>query len=187
MEDLKRQLQEYIPVNEQERNDRDLMLKWLGTGMDIYTRENQTAHLTASAWVTIPDHSKVLMAYHNIYHSWAWLGGHADGCRDLAQVALKEVREESGLSHIHLVNPNPISLEILTVDGHEKRGSYVSSHLHLNVTYLIEADPEDTIRIKPDENSKIAWFTPEEALRRSTEDWFIERIYPKLNQKLELF
>jgi 8-oxo-dGTP pyrophosphatase MutT (NUDIX family) len=123
------------------------------------------------------------MAYHNIYQSWSWLGGHADGERDLRVVALREVREESGLTSAKIARPEMLSAEVLCVDGHEKRGAYVSSHLHLNVTYLVEADPREVPRIKPDENSQVGWFSPEEALARSTEPWFVERIYSKLVAK----
>ena len=70
--------------------------------------------------------------------------------------------------------------------GHEKNGQYVPSHLHLNITYLLEADPAEPLRCKPDENSRVAWFTPEEAVAASTEVWFRERIYRKLNEKLHL-
>ena len=76
------------------------------------------------------------------------------------------------------------SLESLTVDGHEKRGVYVSSHLHLNVTYLIEADDAGPLAAKPDENKAVAWFGREEAVAASSEPWFRERIYQKLNDKL---
>ena len=184
--DLVDELEAYEPYNEQEERDRELILKHLKSGQDIYTRENSTAHLTASAWVVTPDRSMVLMAYHNIYKSWSWLGGHADGEHDLRKVALKEVREESGLEHIRLARPDIFSVEVLTVDGHEKRGRYVSSHLHLNVTFLVEADPGDSIRIKPDENSRIGWFTPREAVDVSCEPWFRERVYSKLNNKMRL-
>ena len=77
------------------------------------------------------------------------------------------------------------SLEILTVDGHEKRGVYVPSHLHLNVTYLLEADEQAVLRVKPDENSGVKWFSLEEALEACSEPWMIERVYKKLNQKLK--
>lgn len=112
------------------------------------------------------------MAYHNLYDSWSWLGGHADGDRDLLAVSMREVREESGLTAVRPVSPHIYSLEILTVDGHEKRGAYVSSHLHLNVTYLLEADPAAPVRRKPDENSAVAWFGLEEAVAASSEPWF---------------
>lgn len=177
----------YRPWNEQERRDREELLRRLRGGEDLYTRENRAAHLTASAWVVSPDRRQVLMAYHNLYDSWAWLGGHADGERDLLAVALREVREESGLTEVRPVSPDIYSLEILTVDGHEKRGEYVSSHLHLNVTFLVEADPAEPVRCKPDENSRVGWFTPEGAVAASSEPWFRQRIYNKLNEKLAVY
>lgn len=96
--------------------------------------------MTASSWLLNATHDKVLMIYHNIYHSWAWTGGHADGDRDLLAVAKREAMEETGVTEIRAISEDIFSLEILTVDGHEKRGVYVPSHLHLNVSYLLEAD-----------------------------------------------
>lgn len=187
MADLLRALAVYHPWNEQEDRDRCELLRRLNSGEELYSRDNPSAHLTASAWVVSPDRTQVLLAYHNLYDSWAWLGGHADGERDLLAVALREVREESGLTALRPVSENIYSLEILTVDGHEKRGRYVSSHLHLNVTYLLEADPTAPIRCKPDENSQVAWFSPEDAVSVSNEPWFRERVYQKLNAKLVVF
>ena len=69
------------------------------------------------------------MVYHNIYHSWSWLGGHADGETDLLSVAIQEVKEEAGISKVYPVSEEIFSLESLTVDGHVKKGKYVSSHL----------------------------------------------------------
>ncbi len=182
--ELTRQIAAYTPVNEQEARDKALLLSWLESGRDIETRGNAAAHLTASAWVVSPDRQQVLMVYHNIYRSWSWMGGHADGNRDLLQVARKEVMEESGLRELKLLSPDPFSLEILTVDGHIKRGRYVTSHLHLNVTYLFEADPKQPLTAKPDENSGVAWFPVTELPQRVTEPWFLEWIYSKLCSKV---
>lgn len=185
--DLLQQLIAYSPVNEQETADRQVLLHHLNSGTDIYTRSNLTAHMTASAWVVSPDRTQVLMAFHKIYNSWAWLGGHADGELDLAAVARREALEESGLTEIRLLTSEPISVEVLTVDGHEKRGAYVPSHLHLNVTYLFEADPSLPLRIKPDENSAVAWIRMDEIDRKSNEPWFCQRIYSKLCAKAKQF
>lgn len=178
------QLRAYVPVNEQEARDRELILQYIRENKDVFTRNNRVAHMTASAWVTNQEHTKVLMVYHNIYNSWSWCGGHADGDRDLLRVAMKECMEETGVTGVKPLLETPVSVECLTVDGHEKRGEYVSSHLHLNVTYLLEADDRQTLQVCEGENSRVGWFTPEEALKASTEPWFVERIYAKLNRRL---
>lgn len=182
---LYQQLQQYHPYNEQEANDCDVMLRLLEHDSDIFVRENRTAHFTASSWLLNKSHDKVLLIYHNIYQSWSWTGGHADGERDLLSVAMREAMEETGVSEVTPVNRDIFSLEILTVDGHEKRGVYVPSHLHLNVTYLLETDEEAVLRVKPDENSGVKWFGLEEALAACSEPWMIERVYKKLNEKLK--
>ena len=183
--DLLEQMEAYHPFNEQEEMDKSLILNWIETQDDAFSRDNTVAHMTASAWVVNKDRSRVLMVYHNIYDSWSWLGGHADGETDLLAVAIREVKEEAGISGVRPVSEEIFSLESLTVDGHVKRGKYVSSHLHLNVTYLLEADSEEQVFVKEDENSGVGWFTPEEALKKSTEPWFVDRVYGKLVEKMK--
>ncbi len=183
-EKLIAQIRSYQPCNGQEAADRDLILKLIEGSKDLSLRSTLQAHLTASAWVVSPDRKRVLMAYHNLYNSWAWLGGHADGSWDLMAVAEREAREESGIGELKLLYDGIFSLEVLTVDGHEKKGSYVPSHLHLNLTYLFEGDPEATVRIKADENSRVGWIAEEDIPVKSTEPWFVERIYSKLTQKV---
>ena len=182
--DIRKQIAAYEPWNEQEALDKIELLSALFEE-GIFFRENLRAHMTASAWVVNATRDKILMIYHNIYDSWSWLGGHADGQEDLLSVAVREVQEESGIQKVKPLSEEIFSLEILTVDGHEKRGRYVPSHLHLNVTYLLEAAEDERLQAKPDENSGVAWFSLEEAVLRSTEPWFQERIYKKLNQKLK--
>ena len=140
-------IEKYRPCNEQERHDQALILNFLNRNEDAFLRSNRLAHMTASAWIVNPARTKTLMVYHKLYDSWSWTGGHADGETDLLAVALKEAREETGIVHVRPVSGEIFSLEVLTVDGHEKRGEYVSSHLHLNVTYLLEAEESDTLRM----------------------------------------
>ena len=178
------EIKKYRPCNGQEQRDQALILDFLEKNGDAFLRSNLLAHMTASSWIVNPERTKTLMVYHNLYDSWSWTGGHADGETDLLSVALREAREETGIEHVRPLSPEIFSLEVLTVDGHEKRGEYVPSHLHMNVTYLLEAEESDTLHICREENSGVAWFTLEEALKASTEPWFVERIYKKLNGKL---
>ena len=184
-QELINQIEDYKPFNEQEKMDKLLLLNWIRNNDNAFSRENTVAHMTASAWVVNKDRSKVLMVYHNIYNSWSWLGGHADGETDLLSVALREVKEEAGITNVKPVSEEIFSLESLTVDGHVKKGNYISSHLHLNVTYLLEADSDEAVSIKADENSSVAWFSPEKALEKSTEPWFVANVYSKLLEKMK--
>lgn len=185
MEALRRAIEAYRPINAQEARDRELMLRAIDTLQTPLTRENPFAHFTASAWIVNPKRDRVLMAWHNIYKTWAWTGGHADGESDLLAVALREAREETGVEAIRPVTPDIYSLEILTVNSHVKRGQFVASHLHLNLTYLLEADDAQPIRPKPDENSAVAWLPLEEAAE-NREEPFMAVIYRKLNSKLDV-
>lgn len=180
LDDIRR----FRPLCEQEAGDQTQMLRFLAENDDAFLRTNLTAHMTASGWVVNPARDRVLLVYHKLYDSWAWTGGHADGETDLLAVALRECREETGVEHVRPVTEEIYSLEILTVDGHEKRGQYVPSHLHMNVTYLLEADEHDALHVCEAENSGVRWFTLDGALRASTEPWFVERIYKKLNERL---
>lgn len=184
MERLIEEVRAYHPWNEQEQKDREILLGWLQSGTEILTRNNPAAHLTASGWVITPDKRAVLMAYHNIYNSWAWLGGHADGEADLRLVAEREVKEESGLEQVQLVKESIFSLEILPVYGHVKRGIYVPTHLHLNVTYLFEGDPKAALRMKADENKGVQWIPAVDIPQMCTEPWMVEHIYRKLLDKI---
>lgn len=178
---LLEQLERYEPYNEQEARDRALLLRALREEADVFTRENDRMHMTASAWVTNEAHDRVLMAYHNIYDSWAWLGGHADGMEDLLAVACKEANEESGVTAVP-VSPEIFSVEILGVAGHVKRGKYVSAHLHLNVTYLLQADEAQALHEKPDENSGVRWFALPDVLPNIREPE-MRVVYQKLMDK----
>ena len=177
----------FEPFNEQEAADKQVILQALDNNPNCFERSAQ-AHMACSIWVVDPTMSQTLLVYHNIYDSWSWIGGHADGERDLEAVALRELQEETGVENARIVPVSPgniYSLEVLTVNGHEKHGAYVSSHLHLNITYLAIADPSEHTRIKPDENSGVRWVPIEDSIRLSTEPWIRERIYRKLIDKLD--
>lgn len=176
-------IEDYIPVNEQEEHDKEQMLAFMQANENCLTRENTVAHFTTSIWTVNKERTKTLMVYHNIYDSWSWIGGHADGVENLAEVALRELQEETGVKNARLVNDKILSLETLTVDGHMKKGAYISCHLHFNVTYLAEADEEEILVVNEDENQAVKWFTFDEALEASTEPWMVVNVYKKLIAK----
>lgn len=182
---LKEQIENYKPYNEQEEKDKQTILQYMENFDDVLTRNNEFGHFTASSWVVNKERTKVLMIYHNIYQSWAWTGGHADGEADLLNVAIRELKEETGVTNVKVLSPDIFSLEIICVNGHVKRGKYVSSHVHLNVTYLLEVDEKEMLKIKEDENSGVKWIKIEEVEKVVNEKWVEKNVYQKINEKLK--
>ena len=97
------------------------------------------------------------MAYHKIYESFYWLGGHADGEEDFLGVAEREIREETGLQKFALTKPRIVMLNTMVVCQHEKRGQKIAGHVHLDIVHVFVADESQEIRIKPDENARVEW------------------------------
>ena len=158
---LEKEIIEFSPYNEQEKLDKNILLKLLNSEKNIFSRKNKICHFTASSWIINEE-------------------------KNLLKVALTEAKEETGLENIKVLLEDIFSIEILTVDGHMKNGEYVSSHLHLNITYLLEANEHDMLSIKEDENSDVCWINIEESEKISKEEK-MKIIYKKLNEKLKKY
>ena len=185
VDDLKENIEKFVPYNEQEEVDKKIMLDYIKDFNDVLTRQNEYGHFTSSSFILNKERTKILMVYHKIYNSWAWTGGHSDGDNDLLYVATKEAKEETGIKNVTPISNSIYSLEIITVNGHKKRGKYVASHTHLNVTYLLEADENEKIHIKEDENSGVKWVPIDKVLEATSEPWVRDRVYAKIIDKMK--
>jgi len=165
----------YIPKTEQEEKDKELIVSLMKNYPEkILHRSLLFGHMSASAMIFNPSHDKVLMVYHKIYQNWTMTGGHTDGESDLLKVALKEAKEETGLTDLKVLSEDILSLEVLPVSSHYKSGHYVSAHLHLNVTFAFEAREEEAIRICEEENSGVAWLEIDKLNEYSDEKIMLE-------------
>ena len=64
---------------------------------DAFERHLEVGHVTASAWVVDPTHTRTLLTHHRKLDAWLQLGGHTEGLEDVLAAALMEAHEESGL------------------------------------------------------------------------------------------
>jgi len=114
----------------------------------------------------------MLVVYHNIYDAWIYPGGHVDGENNLLSVAIREVEEETGLK-TKILDNSIFAISALPVKGHIKRGKYVPAHTHLDVVYLLEADENDILTFKEDENKGVKWIAFEDATKNDIVDLFL--------------
>lgn len=128
------------------------MIRFVEKHTDCAERSLKIGHLTGSAWIVDRERRRTLLTHHRKLDKWLQLGGHADGELDPLAVALREGREESGLTRLHA-----ISEKIFDVDRHLIPARKTEpDHWHYDIRFMIEADPDEPLLIS-DESHDLAW------------------------------
>lgn len=180
---LRQEIENYIPFDEQEKKDKEQFLRFIDTFDDVLTRDNIFGHFSGSAFLVNKKRNKMIVVYHIINDGWIYPGGHADGDDNLLSVAVREVEEETGLK-AKILDENIYAIQSAPVKGHIKSGKYVSSHIHFDVLYLMEADDRIPLKYKENESKGVKWISFEEADDKTMCD-FIRPIHKKIIEKLK--
>lgn len=145
------------------------IIRFVEAHADCLARTCAPGHLTGSAWIVDAARRQVLLTHHRKLNKWLQPGGHADGDPDLRAVALREAREETGLTRLA-----PAGDAVFDVDRHwiPPHGG-VEGHWHLDLRFLVEADPEEELTVS-DESHDLLWvalgrvavLNPEESMLR---------------------
>lgn len=177
-------LTRFIARNDQEKYDKEAMLQAIARDPEgILSRNSLSMHMTGSSIIVNKDKTRTLMAYHNIYKSWAWTGGHADGESDLMRLAIREAQEETGIKTLVPIWDAPVSAEILHVLPHIKKRQYVGLHLHFNLTYALIGDENEPLCVKQDENARVGWL-PIDEIENYVSEPFMIPIYRKILNRI---
>ena len=161
---LETQLRQYSEKYRHEKAPLE-MIKFMNEE-DCFSKDNTKGHFTGSAWITSPDKEKILLNHHKKLDKWIQFGGHADDEENLLDVAIREMKEETGIEEYSLA-----TTDIFDVDIHyipKNKSSY--GHYHFDVRYLIEVDPEDTKIIISSESIDIIWVPIENVVDYNSEE-----------------
>ncbi len=155
-------LERYLAVHPDDRVRVDHVRQFVRVHEDCFERSCQDGHVTGSAWIVSPDHTKFLLTHHRKFERWLQLGGHADGDPDPLRVALREAREESGLAQLGVISSDGVELP-LDVDVHlVPANGGEPAHLHHDIRYLLVAAGGQELRTS-DESIALRWFALERA------------------------
>lgn len=142
---------------------------------DCFARTCRPGHITSAAWIVSWDRQHSLLTHHRKLDRWLQLGGHADGNWLVEEVALREAREESGLTGFEFVPIDgvvmPFDLDVHQIPArYDRAGNLVEdAHEHHDIRFLLVARPQGRIRAS-DESHEIAWCTPDEVRERTDEE-----------------
>lgn len=130
-----RQVRAALPGTAAHEASRARILAFCARHRDALHRSCATGHLTGSALVVDPASARILLLFHAKVRRWLQPGGHADGDANLAAVALREAREETGIEGLRVVTP------AIDLDVHVFRSAAGAEpdHLHLDVRHLVVA------------------------------------------------
>ncbi|QCD58119.1 NUDIX hydrolase [Streptomyces hawaiiensis] len=107
-------------------------------------------HITASALVIDPEGGRVLLTLHRKLRMWLQMGGHCEpGDASLAEAALREATEESGVPGLSLLPGGPVRLDRHPIPP--------PCHCHFDVQYAVVAPPDAAHAIS-DESLDVRWF-----------------------------
>ena len=164
MQNLKQLLKSYIQKNPYEVNAIK-MLNFFDNHDGCFEKDNLPGHFTGSAWVISPDKNKILMTHHKKLNMWLQLGGHADGEKDLKLVAIKEAKEESGFNNFSILSEEIFDLDIHKIESINEE----PEHLHYDVRFLLEADPNEQDIIISEESHDVKWIHLDDVLEYNSE------------------
>lgn len=148
----------WAPPSDQQAQLRDRFVQHLRVNADAMTRGCFPDHLTAGTIVLDATGEQVLLNLHRKAGRWFAFGGHSEaGDVTLADVALREAREESGLGGLRFL-AEPLQLDQHAVDFCDPRGTV---H-HLDVRYGALA-PDGVAPEVSEESLAVRWW-PVDAL-----------------------
>ena len=130
-----------------------------------FSRDQYPGHLTGSCFVLDPTRSKILLMHHKKLNKWLQMGGHAEGESDIAAVALREAREESGTQQIELISTDIVDLDIHLIPSRKDE----PEHFHYDVRFLAICHEPNSIQKQEEECADLKWFTWDEAYQVAQE------------------
>jgi 8-oxo-dGTP pyrophosphatase MutT (NUDIX family) len=150
--ELVAELSAYRPADDREAAMRDRLVAFITRHHDAFERTQRLGHVTASTWIVDPARTRTLLTHHRKLGKWVQLGGHVDGEVDVRAAALREAREESGLTSLRFVAATIYDVDVHSIPARCDE----PAHEHFDIRFVLEADPSERL-IVSDESHDVVW------------------------------
>jgi 8-oxo-dGTP pyrophosphatase MutT (NUDIX family) len=170
----------YRPADARESDMVARLTAFVDRHQRCFERELAIGHVTASAWIVDESRTFALLTHHRKLGRWLQLGGHADGDDDVRRVAMREAREESGLTAIRFAGTSIYDVDVHAIPARPGE----PAHEHYDIRFALIADCAAPL-IVSDESHELAWL-PIASLDTAGVDESVRRLARKTRDRLQM-
>lgn len=133
-------------------------------------------HFTASAFVLSPSRDALLLIFHGKLLRWLQPGGHIEvGDEDVLAAALREVREEVGITDLTVEQTAPFDLDVHQIPANSRE----PAHAHYDLRFLFRAN---STAFQAGSDAKDARWVPLDEITAALADDSVMRVVAKLRR-----
>lgn len=158
---MRQRLTQHTPADGQEAANIALILHLMDLHPMLFSPLCEPCHFTGSALV-MDGQGRIVLHYHKKLGRWLQFGGHPELETDMADVALREAREESGLPDLRFWGDDRrlIDVDVHTIPATSSR----PQHLHLDLRYVLQTEQPALVNPMNGESVRLQWFRQDELL-----------------------
>ncbi|MFW6310720.1 MAG: NUDIX hydrolase [Nanoarchaeota archaeon] len=169
--DVRNMLNNYEPLNEIEEKYKKQIISFINKHNNILGDKNTDGHITGSAWIVNQKRNKVLLHHHVVFDKWLQLGGHTEENEDVKLAALREAKEESGLTSLKFLKDKIFDIDIHKIPAGEKK----QEHYHYDIRFILEGDESEKLKMTH-ESRDLKWINIYKIKRYSQEDSILRMV-----------
>lgn len=161
--DLLNELKHFAPADASEKDSVAATIAFIQAEPDAFHRHLKKGHVCGSALLVGYGGDKVLLMFHKGLGRWLHFGGHADGEENIANVAMRETIEESGIENVTLLSDGIVDVDVHIIPDRPSKNE--AEHPHYDIRYVFQTDETD-FALTDGGVSDLQWVGWDEALAR---------------------
>lgn len=172
-------LRAHAPDAAEEQHLRDIcdLIETYGDAC-FYRNHFEPGHMTGSGLLISADGNRVLMNHHKFLNIWICFGGHADGERNILNVALREVIEESGIGDVEPVTDSIFDVDVHAIPFNAKKNEPPHRHFDIRYLFRVKNTASENFALS-EESESLRWCHYEEARILAAQDISMHRLLDK--------
>ena len=182
-------LLKYLEIFSKEKNKQKIFKEYLKrfSENEVIDWNNFDGHIVASGFVYAIKEKKFLVLLHKDINMFLYPGGHIEtNDKDVLQAAIREIKEETGLTELNQIIIGNDKIIPFDIDSHKisyNKRLNLPEHYHFDFRYFFTIDKIENIKIDKKEHSSYKWIDLSELARDKNFKVIILKIKKVIKEK----